>query len=1200
MNPILLNDPIPVTRDRERLRYFAGRHLGEEEFDRRQAYADSRLLPLLRGRIPGIIRGLDVQAGASASGSEGFIVNPGLAIDAGGEAVGLYYPIRQTWESLYQAYLDETGAASAAGVFYLTLRRQPFSIDVDQDIDPCQRTELDPTRDTQRVLLGTLALHRISISPAAVGTASRELIENWAVADQLDGKVFDDLGHAVPIGLLAMEADGSGFALRWFSQEAGRYLSQPLAGYRALYDQVSVAMRRVMTAAAGSVSDTVTLQEFLANNLRLDFLPAAGQLPLQMLDNPSSTTPSLLWMPGHLRVDIVPVPEDAVAELIGRHLARRVIDLREAAGDRIRLLLAVDESDYRRDLLDIPQIDGKLTSDLFRYFVRAHDHWRQWRQQFDALYHHGEEDVLSPEQIDAVDLPEPVDAPQTPPEVVADVISIAETELRASDTAPTPYPYSDGLPPLPDFYANWLVGDDTDPTVPPAPPAVTPPEGDGLVVRYAVTLAEIEKLDNQVRSIRSRLEKTRDYLLLQRQQLDSQTVSLAALAGGVAGDGSGLQVARWLPYTRLSKGTTEAAPAGGGERAAPPASEPPASAPPQAFPTLPVTMSAPFMMTLATSGSSGSAQSKKSTPVFSSALTLLATQNLKFNPLQSSAIELGINKARLDKLAEAPKQALTLPAFATKQSRFGVLEHIAPENQEYKMAYRGMAELLTTLDGLFDPPDASKVKARLKGFGTPISPTKLSELDKTTGDADLDRQNATQARYEALFRAGKILTKQITYFETRYNTIEAGLQNRLRQRVRRENDLEKLAALIEQGRKKLDALDKRRIERLGDYGVAQRLLDENWRRVFDAAEDRTRILTTAVRGLFYVRERQTPISRSLPDPLELRHGSTEDIVPGCDADDEPLIPDDLEEFLDAVMEVPVSDWRGLRAFRSKLPGRRKISLIYQLKKERAKQRKVQYSTPRFTRAVQQSLHVIRLQNQSVFQQFAASKLSSSSVSIRKFNDSAADVLALQDALSGSAGRLRRAAQQLSDRIEQCVSCLLERLVTLPPSIRLQWAQLAEDDRLVVDDVRKWPGLERAERDDFNTARTVAELVSWWFSQLHSRASGPGQTAMRNMIRAVLIHASLGDPAEILEGKVEVPPRRFDVGEGLRLKLNRPAAIGTALQLLDNRQRIVGLLSVRDHDKKGTLADIVRVERRSIKVDTRFTVVASRRTKMLEY
>ena len=82
-------------------------------------------------------------------------------------------------------------------------------------------------------------------------------------------------------------------------------------------------------------------------------------------------------------------------------------------------------------------------------------------------------------------------------------------------------------------------------------PAVPTPTEDGLVVRYAIALVELEAIENQIRATRSRVEKTRDLLLLMRQQLDSQTVALAALAGGVSGDGSGLQVARWLPYASL-------------------------------------------------------------------------------------------------------------------------------------------------------------------------------------------------------------------------------------------------------------------------------------------------------------------------------------------------------------------------------------------------------------------------------------------------------------------------------------------------------------------------------------------------------------------------------------------------------------------------------------------------------------------------
>jgi hypothetical protein len=107
-----------------------------------------------------------------------------------------------------------------------------------------------------------------------------------------------------------------------------------------------------------------------------------------------------------------------------------------------------------------------------------------------------------------------------------------------------PYPYSKGLPSAPAFYTGWLLSG--------APPSVEVPAEDGMVIRYAVGQADMEELDNEIRAIRARLEKTRDYLMLQRQQLDSQTVSLASLAGGVAGDGSGLQVARWLPFTKFT------------------------------------------------------------------------------------------------------------------------------------------------------------------------------------------------------------------------------------------------------------------------------------------------------------------------------------------------------------------------------------------------------------------------------------------------------------------------------------------------------------------------------------------------------------------------------------------------------------------------------------------------------------------------
>ncbi|MDV7393536.1 hypothetical protein RZS08_19330, partial [Arthrospira platensis SPKY1] len=121
---------------------------------------------------------------------------------------------------------------------------------------------------------------------------------------------------------------------------------------------------------------------------------------------------------------------------------------------------------------------------------------------------------------------------------------------------------------------------------------------------------------------------------------------------------------------------------------------------------------------------------------------------------------------------------------------------------------------------------------------------------------------------------------------------------------------------------------------------------------------------------------------------------------------------------------------------------------------------------------------------------------------------------------------------------------LGRLGRISPSLRLQWAQLAEHDRLAVERVGHWPGLERAEREDFDATRSVAELVAWWFRQVSPKASGDARAAMRNMVRAVLIHAALGNPQALISGRVRVPPRAAAPGERLRVTLDGRPAPGT--------------------------------------------------------
>jgi len=477
------------------------------------------------------------------------------------------------------------------------------------------------------------------------------------------------------------------------------------------------------------------------------------------------------------------------------------------------------------------------------------------------------------------------------------------------------------------------------------------------------------------------------------------------------------------------------------------------------------------------------------------------------------------------------------------------------------------------------------------------SPEVLDNLATAAASGDAKKRSLllSQYRYHALFKAGRILTQWIAICEARYNNIERKLQGKLREQVAKIAQIDKLAGLIRVARETLENGDRFRIEQLGDYGVAQRLLDEDWRQVYAINQERTRILTTDLRGLYYVRVRSTPISTALADPLPLRHGSSRDIVPGCDWQEDIDLPDALTVFFNTVCEIPMDDWARLKPLKAKLPPFHQFDYLGQLRQSRFKARPAALPTSGSADTLQARLQTIHLQNRSVLQQWAAYTLPAFTVSSLQTQAEAAKVLSLED-LALTTGPLRKEAQELHDQLEHGVSCLLENINLLPGSVRLQWGQLAEDDQIRVEDVSWWPGLERAEADDFNATRTVAELISWWFRQLATDASANSRSALRNLVRAVLIHASLGDPQEIVRGNVHVPPRLARVGERLQVKLNRAPAPGTRLQLLDPDQRVVAVLAVEDHTSDNTQVNIIDLMDPNIRINTRFSVVANKRTK----
>ena len=764
---------------------------------------------------------------------------------------------------------------------------------------------------------------------------------------------------------------------------------------------------------------------------------------------------------------------------------------------------------------------------------------------FELLYHVVPDPLLTGSEVRALDLPRPYPPPAGPAAFYQRLVDQARDGLPPGPEGGAPHPYGafDGQSPAPPaFYDTWWQQTGSRPA--------DPPDDNGLVLQYRVAQVEMGTLDNRLRALRARLEKTRDYLLLQRQQLDAQTVALTALGGGIAGDGSGLQVARWLPFTQLKRqapgpsqrrpgrrpspcrpGSRLRGPAPSVSRAS--SSRAPRRRRPSSRPSGPVPP--PSTPRPGTPGSQrdgiavGAAALKGSAPA-----SLVAKA-------RSSSVEINLQRDRLDRLAAVPKQTLTQPAIEGRTHNFGVLEHIQAEVKEYEAAYRGMRDLIATLDGLFDPPEAAALREALESFGVPVSPNALAAdqrerpyplgrgelgrirvlrerltgapdsvarvqldnvinaytaflVDREISESELEEDGELDAkrRYEALFQAGKILTRQIAFMEDRYNRLEDELEAGLRERLKLEGVLEKLAARILAARQQLDAIDARRVERLGDYGVAQGLSREDWERVYRRHQERSRILTTGVRGLYYVRLRETPVSLPLTDPLALRHAASGDPVPGCDWGAEAEPPAELADFFDAVLEVPMADWRTLAPLAPKLPPSR-VPEWLDLRRHRFER---YAKRPLGQGRAGERLAAVVASTSVLYRSWSIQTPRAEPASLGGYLEDSARVVSLKDLLSGGAGALQREAQTLHNRLEQCVQCLSRRLDAIAPSLRFQWAQLAEDDRLNAEHPESWPGLERAEAADFNGVRTLTELSRLVVPPARGRGlrRGPGSPA----------------------------------------------------------------------------------------------------------
>ncbi len=546
----------------------------------------------------------------------------------------------------------------------------------------------------------------------------------------------------------------------------------------------------------------------------------------------------------------------------------------------------------------------------------------------------------------------------------------------------------------------------------------------------------------------------------------------------------------------------------------------------------------------------------------------------------------------------APAEPVSEPTYAKASAKFGTMRQIEPIRdhfinarvnlealrdiatkapgtgksliarvEEYlqKQLGEGYTALINEL-GVTGDENGRFLKKPLPKLGASFT-IPLGDIANKPGD--VSSLTVAHNTHSALFATGVVMTDDIRTMEAlRFALVKVRRQHQ-QNLEKKQAQLAELAVRITSENSTLKGLEAKRSEVLDDYAVAQRLLAEHWQEVEQAWAERKRIIESNL-GLYYVRVRETPLSRTLPDPLDLRPGDANDLAPGCPNRATPLA-EELLPFMATLLDIPAADWTLLSGLANQLPGR---IALEQMVLKRRQLIEVKLRQPAAPTGLQPTLFGM-LQNHLVMQQTIAAK-PFAVTALREMQQQGHKILALEDLLASPIPALREPANQLHQRLNAAAGCLLSGLRAIKPSIRLAWADLADDNRLAVESPERWPNLAKAEADDFNNIRTLVELVGWWFRQLDSDASGDSRAAMRNFVRACLLLAASDDPQQLLQGQLKSLPSHFRPGELLRLDLNREPAAGNLLQLLDAAQQVIATVRVEDHDSKGTLASITSI------------------------
>ncbi|MBK1660982.1 hypothetical protein [Paracraurococcus ruber] len=396
MTPVRLPPVDPDADPPKRLNLVPHRHLGQAEFGIRDRYLGQRLDALAAGAPEGVVAGLDLSPAAfDATGGgaapDRLLLRPGIAVLGGRRVLRLSAPL-----SLGLADLVPRVAGAPAiedGVYLLVLRLAEAETVWGPADRPDAREEGDPLRDERRDSLVEARLSpRLALLPGGgsglprdepVAPPPGDLPPDQPPPPRFDGVAADRFANlraaalvggngmaadgAVPLALVAVQAG----AIRWLNQAAGRWEAAADAGARLLAAQVHDALAR---AVAADPQMPEARQKAL--RLRLPRLPAAGQLPALLLQDPAGVRPACPLFPPSLDVGMAPLPAGAVPAVLRQGLRRAPLDLSGDTADAVTLLPVVADRDWRPDLADRPRPDLRLLEQLFAAFHQARRDWR--------------------------------------------------------------------------------------------------------------------------------------------------------------------------------------------------------------------------------------------------------------------------------------------------------------------------------------------------------------------------------------------------------------------------------------------------------------------------------------------------------------------------------------------------------------------------------------------------------------------------------------------------------------------------------------------------------------------------------------------------------------------------------------------------------------------------------------------------------